>query len=121
MQKLYSSMAAPAKVWSVKAPRLVLSELYRDKDGLYAAHFLNTTGTENVKLGEVVRGIKGEVWPAIMEDVVFTMRDGNVKTAYAVSPDFAGRKELEIKHVGSQAEITLPKELLKAYTIVYIK
>jgi len=121
MQKVYSSMAAPAKVWSVKAPRLVLSELYRDKDGLYAAHFLNTTGTENVKLGEVVRGIKGEVWPAIMEDVVFTMRDGNVKTAYAVSPDFAGRKELEIKHVGSQAEITLPKELLKAYTIVYIK
>ena len=52
---------------------------------------------------------------------MFSLRDGNVKSAYAVSPDFEGHKPLKLKKVGERTEITLPKELLKAYTIVYVE
>ena len=82
------------------------------------AHFLNAAGTELAKGQMIINGLHKEAWPALDEDITFTLRDGNVQSAYAVSPDFAGRKPLTVKKVGGKAEITLPKELLKAYTIV---
>ena len=117
-QRGFARIAEPAAVWQVKAPRLVHSELYRRKSGGYVAHFLNATGTELEKGENIINGLHKEAWPALNEDITFTLRDGNVKNAYAVSPDFAGQKPLTVKKVGGKAEITLPKELLKAYTIV---
>ncbi|MBR2357879.1 MAG: beta-galactosidase trimerization domain-containing protein [Lentisphaeria bacterium] len=114
-------VASPAKIWDVKAPRLVHSELYYNKEGGYIAHFLNATGTELAK-GELIGGnLCKTAWPALTSDISITLRDGTVKTAYAVSPDFEGRKTIAVKQVDGKAEITLPKELLKAYTVIYIK
>ena len=69
----------------------------------------------------IIGGLHKEAWPALKEDIMFSLRDGNVKSAYAVSPDFEGHKPLKLKKVGERTEITLPKELLKAYTIVYVE
>ena len=120
-QKLFAQVAQPAAVWLVKAPRLVHSELYHRKTGGYVAHFLNATGTELEKGQMIIGGLHKEAWPALKEDIMFSLRDGNVKSAYAVSPDFEGHKPLKLKKVGERTEITLPKELLKAYTIVYVE
>ena len=60
-------------------------------------------------------------YPALTEDVVFTV-PGKWREAVAVSPDFAGRKPLELRSAGEQGvTVTLPKELLKTYTIVRLK
>lgn len=120
-QQLFREVARPAAVWEVKAPRLVHSELYRNPSGGYIAHFLNASGTELAKGEKIIGGLHKEPWPALSEDITFTLRDGKGKSAYAVSPDFAGRKPLTVRSTGEKAEIILPKELLKAYTIVYIE
>ena len=91
------------------------------KSGGYAAHFLNATGTELEKGQMITGGLHGETWPALNEDITFALRDCNVQKAYAVSPDFIGHKSLVVKKNEGNAEITLPKEFLKAYTIVYIE
>ena len=66
-------------------------------------------------------GIRGEAWPSLNADIVFTLRDSGIEKAYAVSPDFEGRKTLKVEKVDGQTRIMLPKELLKAYTIVYME
>ena len=121
MQSVFTKIAEPARIWKVQAPRLVLGELYYQKSGGYIAHFLNASGTELEKGETVPNGTKEEAWPALKEDVVFTLRDGKVSSAYAVSPDFKGRKTLKVEKVDGQSRITLPKEFMRAYSIVYIK
>ena len=100
--------------------RLDLREL-RKKSGGYAAHFLNGTGTEMHTGKKVTHLPTGETWPAIKKDIVFTMQREKIKTAYAVSPDFTGRKPLQVTYSGGKSKIILPKELLKSYTIVHME
>ncbi|MBQ7179017.1 MAG: beta-galactosidase trimerization domain-containing protein, partial [Victivallales bacterium] len=120
-QRLFCQVAQPAAVWQVKAPRLVHSELYYRNSGGYVAHFLNATGTELEKGQMLIGGLHKDAWPTLNEDVTFIIRDSSVKKAYAVSPDFAGRKPLAVKNVVGKSEVTLPKEFLKAYAIVHIE
>ena len=49
------------------------------------------------------------------------MQREKIKTAYAVSPDFTGRKPLQVTYSGGKSKIILPKELLKSYTIVHME
>ena len=109
-----------ATPWQVSAPTKVHAELYRQGDA-YVAHFLNGQGA-TLKKGELVRyDPPGEPWPSIAEDIRFNLEAPGVREAYAVSPDFAGRKPLKIARNGARVTVTLPKQLLKAYTLVWLR
>lgn len=106
--------------FAVKAPELVYTTWYQTAD-TEIIHLLNATGGV-AKPGQVMSGSTPAVpFPAIKEDIIITIPAVKVKSIYAVSPDFSGRKELSFKNNGKVINITLPKELLKAYTLVWVK
>ena len=109
-----------ASPWRVKAPLKVHTELYRQGDA-YVAHFLNGQG-DTMKPGDrIVAELPGDPWPPLAEDIVFTLDAPQVREAYAVSPDFPGRKPLALVRDGRNVTVTLPKALLKAYTLVWMR
>ncbi len=110
-----------ASPWRVEAPTQVFAELYRH-DGALVAHFLNATGA-TLKKGEIVQPEPphGVAWPALAEDIRFTLEAPQAREVYAVSPDFAGRKPLPFTRDGAKITVTLPRKLLKAYTLVWMK
>lgn len=119
--RILARVASPAAVWQVNVPRLVYTELYRRKSGKgYVAHFLNGTGTELAYGDKVTSAPKGDAWPAIKSDITFVLPDGNIKSAYAVSPDFSGRLDLPLERKKDLTTVTLKKELLKSYTVVFL-
>jgi len=121
LTNLLNKIAAPGSAWQVNAPRLVYTELYRRKSGKgYVAHFLNGTGTELAYGDKVTSAPKGDAWPAIKSDITFVLPDGNIKSAYAVSPDFSGRLDLPLERKKDLTTVTLKKELLKSYTVVFL-
>ena len=120
-KKLFRKEFAPADSgFKVKAPEGVYTTWYKTADG-DVIHLLNATGG-NAKLGQVMKGTTPEVpFPAIQEDIEISIPASGAKNIYAASPDFAGRKELKYQFNGKTLSITLPKELLKAYTLIWIK
>ncbi len=102
-------------------PEAVLTGLFK-VNGKIAVHFLNATGS-NLKDGEVIAfDWKGPVFPPLARDITFAVFTDKATRAYAVSPDFEGRKPLQITPVSQgKFQIHLPKQHLKAYTIVYVE
>ena len=117
---LLEDVVTPGRFWQVKAPDKVFTALWRDGNKLLI-HFLNGTGA-NMKAGEILTDrAPQDPYPALTEDIVFTV-PGNYRSAAAASPDFVGRKSLVLKKNGDGCvTVTLPKELLKAYTIVHME
>ena len=107
-------------VWNPgELPAAVLTSVYRDGKTLMV-HFLNATGS-NYKVGETVPAVlKGNIFPQLEKDIVFTI-PGDFKKARAASPDFAGFKDLHCKQQNGTLQITLPAELLKVYTVVHVE
>jgi hypothetical protein len=101
-------------------PEAVLTGIF-EVDGKLAIHFLNATGS-HLKPGETIpTAMKTPVFPPLANDITFAVARKATK-AYAVSPDYDGKRALECKPLpGGKTQIRLPKELLKAYTIVYIE
>lgn len=106
-------------VWNpVAVPEAVLTSVYRDGKNTMV-HFLNATGSK-FKKGEIVPSVlKGNPYPAPTADIVFEL-PGKFTEIYAASPDFEGKKPLSGKHENGVTRVTLPKELLKVYTIVHL-
>ena len=83
-------------------------------------HFLNATGSR-YKVGETIPAVlKGNSFPQLEKDIVFTI-PGDFRKARAASPDFEGFKDLPCQRQSGQLQVTLPKELLKVYTIVHLE
>jgi len=102
------------------APESVYLTWYRGDDG-DILHFLNASGG-NPACGQVIPAKSPKVpFPALARDITVSLPAMAVKEAYAVSPDFPGRKALTVKQENGKLTLTLPKELLKAYTIVRLK
>ena len=117
-----AEMVKGATVWTVRgAPDKVYTALWREKDGTLAIHFLNSTGT-NIKPGEAMTPAAPDpAFPALAEDIVFTLPVAEGSTVTAASPDFDGERSLAVVRNGDgTATVTLPRELLKAYTVVKI-
>ena len=113
-------LLAPAAVWSVRAPTKVHTEIYRQGEAL-VAHFLNATGNR-YQVGETVEATPLQPsWPALAQDIVFTMPVVSVREVYAVSPDFQGRIPLAFTVADGKLTATLPASLLTAYTLVWIR
>ena len=115
-----AEIVKPGAYWSGNMPKKVFTAIWREGDELLI-HFLNGTGSVH-KQDEIMTLKPPKIpYPALAEDVVFTV-PGKWREAVAVSPDFAGRKPLALRAAGEQGvTVTLPKELLKAYTIVRLK
>lgn len=111
---------AEAGTWQCRAPRDVLTTLYR-QDKEYYAHFLNATGVKRHRNGQVPQVIPEGSFPHPEQDIVFILPDADLKTAEAASPDFEGWKALPLQKTEDGVSVTLPKELLTVYTLVRVR
>lgn len=117
-----AEMVKGATIWTVRgAPDKVYTALWREKDGTLVVHFLNSTGT-NIKPGEKMGPEAPDpAFPALTEDIVFTLPVAEDAAVTAASPDFDGTRPLAVVRNGDgTATVTLPRELLKTYAIVKI-
>ncbi len=86
----------------------------------FVVNLLNATGVE-VAEGTVIPAKMPTDWGKITSPLVFQVKLQGMKEAFAVSPDFAGRKVVEVREIKpGLMEFTLPPELLKYYTQVRI-
>ncbi len=108
-------------VWTTEnIPEQVITSLYTTRDGKLAAHFLNATKSVYPK-GKILPSVPPEnVFEPIRSAMSFTVKHPGRK-AYAVSPEFSGRKNLELKRKGDMAQITIPAGTLGGYMIVYVE
>ena len=111
-----------ATAWSVEnLPDRVFTTIWREKDGATVVHFLNATGRD-IAVGEKMKpDAPKDPFPALEKDVVFTIVGGKSATAYSPDFGFGGRSLAARRNADGTLTVTLPKELLKAYTIVRIK
>ena len=108
--------------WRVRAPEKVYATVWRERDGATAIHFLNATGCDLPPGVASDMNAPDPAFPALGDDIVFTVPFGSVRSVTVVSPDFKGARELPFK-VNSKGRTTvrLPKDALKAYAIVRIR
>ncbi len=108
----------------VDIPRKVFVTVYRQPEGnsnYLLVHLLNATGSK-MKKGQIVpKGVEGTAFPALERDIRFRVKVAGLKDAYIVSPDFSGHKTVQTRAMdGGWVEVTVPKEHLKCYSIVWI-
>ncbi|MBE6368695.1 MAG: hypothetical protein E7056_00855 [Lentisphaerae bacterium] len=120
-RQLIVKAAANGRVWSTNAPEKVITALWRNKDKIYV-HFFNATGVE-VKAGEMLDPLapRGEKYPALTADISFTLKAVKNGKVTAYSPDFEGGKVLESTYRNGELTVTLPKALLKTYTLIHVE
>lgn len=110
-----------ASVWQIQAPENVYTTLYRQGNQTIA-HFLNATAVNPGKDDIIKSGAPKPPFPSLKNDIVFSLPLKKLNKAWAVSPDFSGQQNLKFRKLTDNIyEITLPKELLKAYTLVYME
>jgi hypothetical protein len=118
---MLSKIIGNANIWTVDAPDLVLTSIYQQEKSLYC-HFFNAT-IGPVKKGEAIKfGVPQPAFPPIAKDITFAIKSAKPVKVVAVSPDFPDEKALQYTYdeKSNMLNVTLPKELLKAYTIVRI-
>lgn len=94
----------------------------KDNKKLTMVHLLNGTGVANKKAEDVKGKSFNPAWPELKNDLVFNIPLSSIKEAYVTSPDFAGRKNIAFKKLESgEYQITLPGNLLKSYSIIFLK
>ena len=121
-----AKLVAGADVWRTDAPGGVFTTVWRETKGpdgrATVVHFLNATGCDDLKVGETCTFASPKVpFPALEKDVVFTIGGGKSATAYSPDFGFGGRSLAARRNADGTLTVTLPKELLKGYTIVRIK
>ncbi|MBE6381327.1 MAG: hypothetical protein E7047_10410 [Lentisphaerae bacterium] len=118
---LQKEFAAADSGFATDAPEKVYTTWYRSRDA-EIIHLLNATGA-NPQLGQVLKATCPEnPFPVVEQAIKVSIpAPAGVKSVYAVSPDFAGRKELKYTISNGQLEIILDAGLLKAYTIIWVK
>ncbi len=116
----YRKTFAKAMYWQTDAPPKVYTTLYRQGDATLV-HFLNATGANPQKGTVITPAAPNPAWPELQQDITFTIPRDKAREVYAVSPDFQGRQPLQFSIKDGLLTATLPKAMLHAYTIVWIK
>jgi hypothetical protein len=110
----------------VQFPERVLASVYRQTaDGKTSTmvHLLNAGGSP-VALGATVPGVPPSkpAWPEMKQDIIFDITLSELKDAYIVSPDWQGRKKISFQTLPDKRyRITVSKDLLKCYSIIYLE
>ncbi|MBO4514013.1 MAG: hypothetical protein J5746_14750 [Victivallales bacterium] len=126
LEKFYreylANLLKDVRVWNTNAPDKVFTALWKEADGSLVIHFLNATG-ENNKKGEVLDGLAPKpAFPALPEDIIFSIKCANAKSVTAASPSFGGIRALQYKaQDDGTIEVTLPADLAKQYVVVRIR
>jgi hypothetical protein len=107
-----------------QVPDQVVMSLYRqDQDGKrrWLVHMLNATGAR-LKPGEKIPARKSQpAFPPLAQDLVFDLRIKSPTRAFIVSPDYPDQRPVAIADAGKGYQrITVPKENLQAYSVVYV-
>ncbi|MBQ7175931.1 MAG: hypothetical protein IJS08_00840 [Victivallales bacterium] len=100
----------------------MFTALWKEADGSLVIHFLNATG-ENNKKGDVLDGLAPKpAFPALSENINFSIKYPKVKSVTAASPSFEGIRPLQYKAQNDGTiEVTLPADLVKQYVVVRIR
>lgn len=95
----------------------------KQKNDCILVHLLNATGAAKLKKGDIVPSKKaGEPFPAIKQDLVFAIRAANIINGYIVSPDYPDKRPVTLEKSGNgYTKVTVKKDDLKAYAIVYLE
>ncbi len=102
------------------APAKVYVTLLEDDATVYV-HLLNGLGAGVAKGEKVPAEARGPSFPRLERPIHVTVPATGAREAFAVSPDFPGRRRLEMQpHADGTATVTIPPDLLKIYTIVRI-
>ena len=110
----------------VQFPERVLASVYRQTvDGQTSTmvHLLNAGGSP-VAVGATVPGAPPSkpAWPEMKQDIIFDITLPALKNAYVVSPDWQGRMKISFQTLpDNRYRITIPKDLLKCYSIIYLE
>lgn len=101
------------------APEQLYLQPWQEADGSVVIHILNATRAYP-KWGEPIPPtVPNEVFPALKDDLVITVNKFQATNAVAVSPDFPGAHDLRVELTsGSQTKVYVPKELIRAYTLI---
>ena len=119
-QMLVDVLGPARALKDVRIPEKVYTSAWREADGTLALHFLNGTGA-NLKVGAVIPDRSPEpAFPPLAEDLVFEVRTKAKCRVVAGSPDFDGDRPLTTEMRDGWMRITLPKELMRAYTVVKV-
>lgn len=117
---------------AIKIPEKVLVSVYRqntDNKKEILIHLLNATGTgSGLKKGDIIPGksnwsTRGNPFPRLTEDIVFDIRlNENPTGGYIVSPDYKDKRPVSVQKIeNGYFRITIKKEDIQAYSIVYLK
>lgn len=116
------------KALSFEAPAIpekVIASVYRqtvDGKTTATAHLLNATGV-NMQPGQIIPGLPAPpAWPELKEDAVFEISLPKLAKAQVASPEWQGFKPVKSESLGNNRfRITVPKELIKSYAIVFLE
>ena len=123
VRKELAELVGDACYWKVRgADERVHAALWKERTGDVCVHFLNGRGGDAKPGDDLFDEMVPKVsFPDQEEDIVFVLPSAG-ETAVALSPDFYGERELEVKSFdGRGIRVTLPKELFKVYTLVRIR
>jgi len=81
---------------------------------------LNGTGV-TMKKGDILPSEKSEpAFPPLKEDLVFEISLDNLTDSFAASPDYQGHKPISTQKLSDNRYlVTVPKDALEKYTILY--
>ena len=121
--ELLDTIIGEARYWKIDAPRQVYTTLYR-KEGKLIIHLLNATGV-NPPVGLTVDAatLPEVPFPPMEKDMPFEIPfDRKASRIYAISPDYDGQIDLAFSQSEDNlVKAVLPKEGLKAYTMIVIE
>lgn len=110
---------------AVSVPEGVISSVTRQKEGKASAivvHLLNATGVKRTFDMLIPKSMPASMWQNLSQPLVFNVKTEKINNVYAVSPDFPGKHPLDFKAAApGYWQITVPPELLKRYTLVFIR
>ena len=111
------------RIWDASGiPEQVLTSIYKTTGNRIAVHLLNATKS-NYKTGDKVPSVAPEnAYEPLNEVMSFVIPNvGSVKTVYAYSPDFEGKKVLPYTVQDNAVKVTVPAVTLQCYMILYIE
>ena len=122
---LQDQFASKAILQPVAIPENIMTSLshtrINDKPAL-AVHFLNGNGAVIAFGAAIPSAMPPNPWPRPDGDLIFKLKTAAITEAYAVSPDFSGRKTVEFKNSApGEWQFTVPRDYLSSYLIVFVR